>query len=238
MARKLAETSNSYIVSLLNKLTNKDTNSEHYANIMYELGKEFGQILIKKIQTEIHTISLASTVEDADSLGKGIIEVLESHGKNVLLTVFWNKRYKPNDNNGISIAPILREFHQPGYKEAPLLIIIKSIIANSCVVRTNLTKLISESNPVKVFVVAPVLLKDAPQKLESEFEDSISAKFDYLYFAEDDEKDENGNVQPGIGGDVYKRLGFEGQDAKNKYVPEIVKKRRNYVSNYSNTLSL
>ncbi len=39
-------------------------------------------------------------------------------------------------------------------------------------------------------------------------------------------KTQDGMVEPGIGGDVYTRLGFSGQNAKNKYVPNIVKERR------------
>jgi hypothetical protein len=33
-------------------------------------------------------------------------------------------------------------------------------------------------------------------------------------------------VIPGIGGSVYERLGFSGQDDKNRYIPQIVKDRR------------
>jgi hypothetical protein len=33
-------------------------------------------------------------------------------------------------------------------------------------------------------------------------------------------------VIPGIGGMVYDRLGFQGQEEKKRYIPEIVKSRR------------
>ncbi|HWK04347.1 MAG TPA: hypothetical protein VNS58_11980 [Puia sp.] len=216
---------NQDIVDLLDRLTNKETGSKEYANAMYALGKEFGRLILAKVSS-YKTIALASTVEDADSLGKGIIDVLEENGKKVLLTVFWNKRFNPNKENQLSVAPIIKEFHEKREIDAPVLIIIKSIISSSCVVRTNLTKLIEESNPEQILVVAPVLLKGAIANLESEFDATITQKFNYLYFAEDDKKTRDGFVDPGIGGDVYKRLGFEGQDAKNKFIPAIVKERR------------
>lgn len=49
--------------------------------------------------------------------------------------------------------------------------------------------------------------------------------FQFFYFAKDDERTPEGEVIPGIGGNVYYRLGFEGQDSKNKYIPEVVKAR-------------
>ena len=54
----------------------------------------------------------------------------------------------------------------------------------------------------------------------------IYDKFQFFYFAKDDERTSEGEVIPGIGGMVYDRLGFKGQDDKNSYVPEMVKKRR------------
>jgi hypothetical protein len=225
MERKYENWVNDTTINLLNRLINEQTDSREYAHTMYELGAVFGHIILNKIK-DTNSIALASTVEDADFLGKGIIDVLESNGKKVLLTVFWNKRFKPNPENGLSVAPIIREFHEQGYDKTDALIIIKSIIANSCVVRTNLTKLIEESDPKKIFIVAPVLLAGAIKNLQKEFDEKISKRFSYLYFAEDSEKNKDGIVLPGIGGDVYQRLGFFNQDSKNKFVPEIVKERR------------
>jgi hypothetical protein len=226
MSRKLEQTIvNHFIEELLERLIDKSTDSHQYANTMYQLGVEFGKVIFNQIR-QASTITLACTVEDADYLGKGILDVLEQRNNKVSLTVFWNKRFKAGDKNGISVAPIIREYHEKGFNETHILIILKSIIANSCVVRTNLTRLIEESRPEVVLVVAPVLLKGAKENLEREFDQSISRKFRYLYFAEDDEKTTEGIVLPGIGGDVYQRLGFTGQEAKNRFTPSIVKERR------------
>lgn len=217
---------NPEVITLLDKLIDKSIGNQEYANTLYELGKKFGKLIIDRLDKETTKVALASTVEDADYLSKGIIDVLEDNGKKVLLIVFWNKRFKPNIENGISVAPIIKEFHEEGYRDAHTLIITKSIISSSCVVKTNLTRLIEESNPEQILVVAPVLLHEATKKLESEFDANISKKFEYFYFAEDDKKTSDGLVDPGIGGDVYIRLGFEGQDEKNKFIPTIVKERR------------
>lgn len=226
MARKYSNLIvNIHIQELLDTLIDNSTSSEQYAHTMYQLGNAFGSIILEKIEGS-HNITLACTVEDADFLGKGILDVLENTFPKVSLVVFWNKRFKAGSEDGMSVAPIIKEYHEKGFERTDILIIIKSIIANSCVVRTNLTRLIEESNPSQILVVAPVLLKGATSKLEDEFDDSISKKFNYFYFAEDDEKTQDGVVLPGIGGDVYNRLGFEGQNAKNKFIPSIVKERR------------
>jgi hypothetical protein len=75
-------------------------------------------------------------------------------------------------------------------------------------------------------VIAPVLLQGATSRLESEFDTSITRRFEYLWFAQDDEKNESGEVVPGIGGSVYELLGIGNSITKNSFVPEIVKFRR------------
>jgi hypothetical protein len=225
MGRVLTDSINDNIISLLEKLVDKTTESQEYAQTMYSLGNEFGALILDRIMYD-ENIVLASTVEDADYLGKGIIDVLEKYGKKVFLTVFWNKRFNPSEENNIAIAPIVKEFHETQNENIGTVIIIKSIISSSCVVRTNLTKLIEESSPRHILIVAPVLLRGATENLESEFSDDIKSRFNYLYFAEDDQKSDDGFVYPGIGGDVYQRLGFESQKEKNSYVPKIVKERR------------
>jgi len=225
MGRVLTNSINDNIISLLEKLVDKTTESEEYAQTMYSLGNEFGTLILDRIVDD-ENIVLASTVEDADYLGKGILDVLEKCGKKIFLTVFWNKRFNPNEENNIAVAPIVKEFHEVQNENIGTVIVIKSIISSSCVVRTNLTKLLEESSPKHVLIVAPVMLRGATENLESEFSDDIKSNFSYLYFAEDDQKSDDGFVYPGIGGDVYQRLGFESQKEKNSYIPKIVKERR------------
>ena len=51
-----------------------------------------------------------------------------------------------------------------------------------------------------------------------------------MYLAEDDVKTPEGIIVPGIGGEVYARLGFGSQDDKNRSTPELVKQRRLAIS--------
>jgi hypothetical protein len=46
-----------------------------------------------------------------------------------------------------------------------------------------------------------------------------------VWFASDKEK-KGDSVIPGIGGSVYELLGFKNSEDKNKYMPTIVKERR------------
>lgn len=211
---------------LLNLLIDKETNPESYKVAMYELGRELGEILLGEFRVEEKNVCIACTVEDADFLAKGVIDALEESGKNLFVTVFWNKRFKPFSANDIAVAPIIREFHEPDSKSATNLIVIKSIIASACVVATNLMSLIDQLVPNRIFIVAPVLLEGARENLAKEFTHETTSKFEYLYFAEDNERTADGMVVPGIGGEIYQRLGFAGQEGKNNYTPSLVKERR------------
>lgn len=67
---------------------------------------------------------------------------------------------------------------------------------------------------------------NARTELENEFPEEISNRFQYVYFAIDDHIDSNGMVIPGVGGDVYQRLGIGSQDTKNRFTPKFVLERR------------
>jgi len=86
--------------------------------------------------------------------------------------------------------------------------------------------LIEKINPAKIFIASPVLLEGAIGSLKNEFPKAISDKFQFFYFVEDSVVSADGEVIPGIGGSVYKRLGLEDAVSKNKYVSEIVRERR------------
>jgi hypothetical protein len=58
------------------------------------------------------------------------------------------------------------------------------------------------------------MYQEAQEKLRNAFEKSIYDKFQFFYFAKDDQRTAKGEVIPGIGGSVYDRLGFQGQDDK------------------------
>ncbi|SHN33750.1 hypothetical protein [Chitinophaga sp. CF418] len=211
---------------LLDRLVDQKTQPQGYADAFYQLGGALSDFIRNSKSLSAKTrITLACSSEDADWLSKGILDRLESHVAKINLAVFWNIRSNAFENSAFAIAPIIKTYVE-SLENVDILIICKSIINTSCVVRTNLTYMIERINPKKIFIASPVLFEKAIPSLENEFPKSISDKFEFFYFAEDNEVTEAGEVIPGIGGSVYHRLGLEDAMKKNKYIPVIVKERR------------
>ncbi|GAB1538619.1 hypothetical protein NUACC21_12810 [Scytonema sp. NUACC21] len=207
-------------------LANKHIEPGKYREAMTKIGMHLGNAILTQIDDEQADVYLACTVEDADFLAKGMLLSLEKHLSKIAFACFWNQRFSPFEIEDLKVAPILKKYQEPTNKKIKYLVIVKSIISGACVVRTNIVNTIQKIEPEKIFIVAPVIYQNAEQKLKDEFEKSIYDKFQFFYFAKDDERTPDGEVIPGIGGNVYLRLGFEGQNHKNEYIPEIVKLRR------------
>lgn len=210
----------------LGRLADKTTAPDAYKEAMTLLGERLGEVVSAKILDSASTLYLACTVEDADYLAKGMLTPLERHLQSISLACFWNERFSPFNVSDIKASPIIRKYTEPASSTVNHLVIIKSIISGGCVVKTNLNDLIQTINPGKIFIVAPVIYSGAEQRLAVEFKASVREKFQFIYLAEDNERTDSGEVIPGIGGMVYERLGFDGQEDKNKYVPELVRTRR------------
>ena len=214
------------IKSLLDRLVDEGTQSQEYADAFYQLGGALSNFIRDSGSLSPKTsVTLACSSEDADWLSKGILDHLEKYVAKINLAVFWNIRANAFENNEFAIAPIIKTYIE-SLENVDILIICKSIINTSCVVRTNLTYLIEKITPEKIFIASPVLFERAIPSLEKEFPKSVSDKFEFFYFAEDNEVTASGEVIPGIGGSVYRRLGLEDAIQKNKYIPVIVKERR------------
>ncbi|QFT86674.1 hypothetical protein FIU88_17145 [Halomonas sp. THAF12] len=202
-----------------------------YQTAMYTLGRLLGGALSQRKSLEsAKTVLVVSTAEDADFLTSGVMAALrDSH--DVRYAVFWNNHSALS--NSESIAPVVNSYYQEGYEDADALVIVKSVISGSCVVKTNLLRLMSQNANLlqNVHVASPVMHVDAEDKLKSEFPISISEKFDFAYFALDHQK-AGREVYPGIGGQVYQLLGLKDQPAKTGYVPELIK--RQFSSNVAN----
>lgn len=208
---------------LLDQLSNSTTPPDEYRNAFYKLGAILSAAIGESFDLSNSQVTIACSSEDADWLTKGIMDYLTT--ARTSLAVFWNLRANPFDQKDISIAPITKSYIEettnPEY-----LIIVKSIIYTSCVIRTNLTYLIEHLKPQKIIIASPVMFVNAEEALKSEFPKGIRDKFSFLYFATDDEVNAAGEVIPGVGGSVYERLGIGTSDTKNKYIPNIVKARR------------
>ncbi|MFB8789884.1 MAG: hypothetical protein U7123_13775 [Potamolinea sp.] len=226
MTRLYSDLANENIKVLLDTIADKSSDPILYRETMTKIGMNLGDALLAEIDNDESSVYLACTVEDADFLARGILNSLENLLHTVAFACFWNQRFSPFEVEDLNVAPIIKKYQEPTASNVRYLIIVKSIISGACVVKTNLVDLIQQIEPEKIFIVAPVIYYNAEEKLKNEFEQDIYDKFQFFYFAKDDERTPQGEVIPGVGGIVYDRLGFQGQEGKNRYIPEIVKSRR------------
>lgn len=206
----------------LDALADKNTNVNDYREAFRTLGVELGKVLASEYRMALadHTMLVCAS-EDADWLAAG---VESGFGKGELKkSVYWNSReviHTNEDGSKVEISPIEKAYEEP-INDCRLLVIVKSIISTSCVVKTQLTRLIGKTTPDQIAILAPVMYKDGVPNLMREFPEEISSKFHFITFAVDDER-EGSEVIPGIGGMVYPRLGLGDMETKNRYVPEMV----------------
>jgi hypothetical protein len=216
------------IRELLTQLTlpPERTGPNEYRAAMTRLGEQFIWVFSDQL-AGIKRLLLVCTNEDADYLARGVLNGLWARGAPaVSVACFWNERESISgtiSGRKVDLAPIVRRYVEPGETDA--FLVVKSIISSACVVRTNITELVYQRDPGRVLIFAPVVLKGANQRVRQEFEADISQRFEFYWFAEDDEK-EGENVKPGIGGQVYERLGIGTRAEKNRYIPNLVRERR------------
>lgn len=209
---------------LQNLLSSLDS-PENYKESMVALGSLLAEEAVPILkESQNSDVLVVSTAEDADFLQRGVSLTLKKKGINTKLAVFWNHHYQTSTKT--SVAPIIHRFIEPNYESIHNIIIVKSIISGSCVVRTNLIEMLDKINNIEnIFILAPVAHEDSEDKLKAEFPIEISNKFKFYCFAIDDEKTENGEVQPGIGGQIYELLGLGNQPALTGYIPDVVMER-------------
>ena len=208
----------------LNTLITDQIPIKEYQDAMFALGQELGSNL-QIAQNQDKQFLVVSTSEDADYLTSGFIDSLEERGINYKIAVFWNHHYSLK--SGDSVAPIINSYIQEDVASCTKIVLLKSIISGSCVIRTNLLALLDSLNLEvieSISVAAPVMHVQSQKKLRKEFPDKICQKLEFLTFAIDSKKDEHGNVLDGIGGEVYPHLGFETQPAllQTGYMPKLV----------------
>lgn len=221
----LASTAELPAIEALAKLADEHLSPEAYGQAMREIGHELGRCFARDTGITGKNVYLAVTVEDADFLASGIERALQEAGARVAVACFWNSRKKPGGVSWLDVATIVNEYREPLPDRLDHLIVVKSIISGSCVVKTNLMHLLETARPEYIDIMAPVVLRGAEDRLASEFDAETVGKFRYWLLATDDTKDESGNVLPGIGGEVYGRLGFQGQQGKNAHFPQFIKER-------------
>lgn len=222
--RKLTEFTTPDIQKHLATLIDTDVNVRDYQAAMYALGESLGALLPK--DSCDGELLVVSTSEDADFLTSGYISSLDKLKCKYKLAIFWNHHYSLE--NGESVAPITNKFIQNGFESCNRVVLLKSIISGSCVIRTNLLALLDSlknlSARQSIIVAAPVMHENGESNLKKEFPNHINDKFLFHTFAIDINKDKKGNVLDGIGGEVYAHLGLETQPALSKkgYMPKLV----------------
>lgn len=199
-------------------------NPQQYQKAMLNLGEALGSALLNQISSKSDAevgggCLIVSTAEDADFLAEGIRSVVAAKAP-VKSAVFWNNHYALP--NGKSVAPVVHKFLQDGYETCTNMVVVKSVISGSCVVRTNIMALIESVEVERIFIASPVMHKTAEASLRKEFPQEICDKFVFVYFALDEEKADNGEVIPGIGGQIYQLLGMKDQPARTSFMPKIV----------------
>ncbi|MEI6332795.1 MAG: ImmA/IrrE family metallo-endopeptidase [Pseudanabaena sp. ELA645] len=203
---------------------------------MHQLGRKLGENILSLINSKFigngyKKVYIATTVEDADYLAKGILEVIDAKISNLGFACFWNHRFAPSGIKELMVAPIVEEYMEPVCDRIDYLIIATSVISDDCVLKTNLTHLIEKINPLHIIIAAPVIDKGSEECLRSEFEAEISNKFEFRYFAEDNKEESKGNYGSKIIAKFEQSLESIDQDEKNKSTPQIVKIRRDqYIS--------
>lgn len=137
---------------LLDQLSNSATTPDNYRTAFYKLGAILSTAINESFDLSNAQVTVACSSEDADWLTKGIMDNLTT--AHTSLAVFWNLRANPFEQKEISIAPITKSYIEETTNPA-YLIIAKSIIYTSCVVRTNLTYLIEHLKPGKIIIASP-----------------------------------------------------------------------------------
>lgn len=213
------------VVDLLAKIADTHTAPEPYRAAMTELGRLLGEVFAARQDLVGRTVCVAFTVEDADYLARGVIDALEKAGAKPILACFWNRRDTPYDIEGLDIAPIVQEYIEPLPAKLDHLIVLKSIISGTCVVRTNLLRLVDQAHPGAIHILAPVRLTGAENRLARSLPSDLVSRFDLISFAIDTEETPEGIIIPGIGGEIYERLGLGGIVEKNTVMPRLVEER-------------
>ncbi len=199
------------------------TSPKEYQNNMISLGGLLADVLLyNQFITTDKKVLVVSTAEDADFLQEGVSSELQCHDIEMKKAIFWNNHYQLA--NKTSVAPIVNKFLESGYQHSTDIVIVKSIMSGSCVVKTNLLALFDCLDSIEsIFILSPVMHKNSEEKLKAEFPQEIADKFRFICFAIDEIRTKSGEVQPGIGGSVYQRLGLNKPPVETGYMPNTVK---------------
>jgi hypothetical protein len=222
LAEWLPKAGEQQLVKLLAAARRQDAGQ--YRETMTALGNTLGSHVHEMLPRG--EVVIVCTVEDADYLARGFLAGLAARSprRPVHLACYWNERQRIGDRD---VAPI-RHQHVDRYdaKNVKSVVVVKSIISSACVVRTNLMEILDRLHKaLPVVVAAPVMHGGAQALLEADFPASVSRRFAYAWCAKDAERDPDGTVRPGVGGQVYGLLGLGDEKKKRALMPHLVAER-------------
>lgn len=224
MARKyvnLNHANEGKVKNALAQLVKQDVSPVDYRMAFTELGAELGTLIAEHNPDMGKTLVVCAS-EDADWLAKGLKDNLHEDAG---LAVLWTRRIVVCDNPKIEVSTIDKSYIDMVGDTCDTMIIVKSIISTSCVVKSQVNHLVGRVSPRKIIIAAPVMYVAAKDSLMKEFPEEVSSKFSFVTFAVDDDRDSKGVVLPGVGGMVYPKLGLGDADKKNYYMPRLVRER-------------
>jgi hypothetical protein len=175
---------------------------------MYECGRELGSIFLASNSAHPASVCVLTQAEDADGIAHGLITYLEEKGVRTRLVCLWNRVERVYEE-GISVAPILRNFREPGFQECEQLLAVQSSIGDGAVLKTNITYALQSLDPSKIHVLAPAMHKDTQVDLLSQFPADEMGRYEFHTFVYDDLLiRETGELVPGIGEVGCERYGL------------------------------
>ncbi len=216
LKREETASSNPEVRIALESLLNEPPIAQ-YGRAMKSLGKSLGLAIKSRLGSD-KPFAIVSTPEDADFLVDGMLSSLPR--SRARLVCYWTKRKHFEDGD---LATVVQQFVDPRLTNHPnveTVVVAKAIISSGCIVRTHLEKFLTESQPKRVIIAAPVMVKGADQQVASAFPKAISRTFEFVTFAKDPAAGPDGVVRPGVGGVVEERLGLK--DRPERFSPALI----------------
>lgn len=209
---------------LLDRLNDRSLAPDDYGRTLHDLGTVMGELMARHLVLKGKSVFLTVTVEEMDNLGAGMIEALSRSGANVRVACLWLHRSVVLTPKPIEVARIIQEYVDERPHKVDHLIVLESIIASSCGVRTSIMRLLSDIAPGSIHVVSAIMAREAGEQLEQELSGKMAGPLDYWTLAIDAPQNELRDILR-EGGNPYERLGFKHQEDKNFHMPDFIVER-------------
>lgn len=110
-------------------------------------------------------VGVAFALEDTDFLARGMVKAIGATRAKVCLARFWSRRDKPYAIDWLDIAVIVQEPVAPSTPEADHPVMLNFIVPETCVVRTDLLRLVTDARAKPIQILAPAMMEGAGRRL-------------------------------------------------------------------------